>query len=74
MVHFPRAYFISYVITIKWIMCVQEKIELSGMSLRPRLSSTKISDFSLATKIRQKIAKIAKKFPGMAKKLDSCYL
>ena len=67
MVHFLRAYFIPYVITIKWIMFVQEKIELSSMSLRPRLSSTKISDFSLTTKIKQKIAKIAKKFPGMAK-------
>ena len=54
MIHFLRAYFIPYVITIKWIMCVQEKIELSSMSQRPRLSSTKISgDFSLTTKIKQ---------------------
>ena len=32
MVENPRAYFILYVITIQWIMCVQEKIELSSMS------------------------------------------
>ena len=38
-----RAYFMLHVITIKWMMCVQEKIELSGTSKRPRLSSTKIS-------------------------------
>ena len=37
-VHNLRAYFILYVITIKWTMCVHEKIELSGMSQRPRLS------------------------------------
>ena len=49
MVHFLMACFIPYVITIKWIMCMQEKIELSSMSLRPRLSSSKISgDFSFA--------------------------
>ena len=37
-VHNMRAYFIFYAITIKWIMCVQEKIELSSMSQRPRIS------------------------------------
>ena len=42
-----RAYFIQYFIAIKWIgcvcVCVQEKIEISSMSQRPRLSSTNIS-------------------------------
>ena len=33
-----RAYFILHVVTIKWIMCVQENIELSSTSQRPRLS------------------------------------
>ena len=43
-----RACFMLYVITIKWMMCVQEKIELTGTSKRPRLSSTEISgDLSL---------------------------
>ena len=66
-VHFIRTYFIPYVSTIKWIMCVQEKIELSSMSLRPRLSSTKISgDFSLTTKIKQQ-QKLQKIFQGWQK-------
>ena len=73
MVHFLRAYFIPYVITIKWIMCVQERIELSSMSLRPRLSSSKISgDFSLTTKIKQQ--QNCKKISRGGKKLVSCYL
>ena len=33
-----RAYFILHVVTIKWIMYVQENIQLSSMSQRPRLS------------------------------------
>ena len=59
--------FIIYVIAIKWIMCVQEKIELSSMLQIPMWSSTKISGgFSLTTKIQQQ-QKIAKNFPGVAK-------
>ena len=55
-------------------MCMQEKIELSSMSLRPRLSSTKISgDLSLNYKDIATI-KIVKKFPGVAKKLACCCL
>ena len=47
------AYFIFYVIKIKWIICLQEKIELSSMSQRARWSSSEISgDLSLVTKIR----------------------
>ena len=37
MVHKLRAYFIHYVITIKWTMFVQE-IVFSSMSIRPRLN------------------------------------
>ena len=49
-----RAHFILHIITIKWLMCVQEKIELSSMSQRPRLSSSKVSgDLSFAAKIKQ---------------------
>ena len=40
-VHFLRAYFIPYVIRMKWITCVQEKTEFSSMSQRTKLSSTK---------------------------------
>ena len=44
-----RAYSILHVVAIKWIMCVQENIELPSMSQRPRLSSSIISgDFSFA--------------------------
>ena len=43
MVQNLRAYFMLHVITIKWMMCVQEKLELTVTSQRPRLSSTKIS-------------------------------
>ena len=54
MVQNVRAYFTLNVIAIKWIMRVQEKIELSSMSRRLSLSSTKISgDLSSATKIKQ---------------------
>ena len=49
-----RAYFILYVITIKCIKCVLEKIEYSSMLQRPRLISSKIlGDLSLATMIKQ---------------------
>ena len=49
-----RAYFILHVVTIKWIMSVQENIELSSMSQRPRLSYSIIyGDYSLATRIMQ---------------------
>ena len=49
-----RAYFMLHVITSKWMMCVQDKIEPTGMSQRPRLSSTKISgDLSIVAKIKQ---------------------
>ena len=54
MVQNLRAYSIIHVATIKWIMCVQENIELSSMSQRPKLSSNMISeDFSLVTTIMQ---------------------
>ena len=54
MVQNLRAYSILHVATIKWIMCVQENIELSSMSQGPRLSSSIISgDFSLDTTIMQ---------------------
>ena len=54
MVQNLRAYFMLYAVTIKWVMCVQEKIELTGTSKRPRLSSTKISgDLSFAVKKKQ---------------------
>ena len=47
-----RAYSILQVATIKYIMYVQENIELSSILQRPRWSSTIVSgDFSLATTI-----------------------
>ena len=53
MVQNLRAYFILYVITIKCIKCMQEKIEFSCMLKRPRLISTTIlGDLSMATKIK----------------------
>ena len=72
-----RAYFILCVITIIWIMSVEKKINLSRMSLRPRLISSDISrDLCLTTKIKwqHKIAqttprgvnKLAYYFPGVA--------
>ena len=49
-----KAYFILYVIEIKWIMCVQKKTELCSMSQRSKWSSIKISgDLSFATKKKQ---------------------
>jgi len=42
MIQNMRAYFMLYIITIKWIICVHGKIEFSSISQRPRLSSTKI--------------------------------
>ena len=54
MVQDLRAYSILHVVAIKWILCVQEKSELSSMSQRPRLSSSIISgDLSLATRMMQ---------------------
>ena len=73
-----RAYFILYAITIKWIMRVQERTELSSMShwsQRPTLNSTKnAGDLYIATKIKQqqKLQKsplggktLANYFPGV---------
>jgi len=46
--------FILYVIKTKYTMGVQEKIEISSMSQRPRFSRTKISGYlSLSTNIKQ---------------------
>ena len=54
MVQNLRAFSILHVVAIKWIMCMQENIELSSMSQRPRLSSSAISgNSSLATMIMQ---------------------
>ena len=54
MVQNLRAYFMLHVITIKWMMCVQEKIAFAGILQRPRLSSTKISgDLSFVAKVKQ---------------------
>ena len=41
-----ESFFILYVITITWIMCVQERVELSSMSKRSKLSSTKFQEVS----------------------------
>ena len=61
---------IIHVVIVKWIMCVQENIDLSGMSQRPRLSSSTISHnfrrFLLGyndTAIRRQM----QKFPGVAR-------
>ena len=43
MVQNMKACNIIHVVIVKWIMCVQENIDLSGMSQRPRLSSSTIS-------------------------------
>ena len=49
-----RAYFILYVIAIKCVKCMQEKIEFSCMLQRPWLITTKISgDLPLVTMIKQ---------------------
>ena len=61
-----RAYFILYVITIKWTMCLQEKIELSKMLQRPRLSCTKLRRSLLIYKYKATI-KNCKTFPWVAK-------
>ena len=54
MVQNLRAYFILYVITIKCIKFVYQKVEVSCKLQRPRLISTKIlGDLSLATMIKQ---------------------
>ena len=54
MVQNLRAYFIFYVITIKCIEHMQERIEFSCMLQRPRLiSATILGDLSLATMIKQ---------------------
>ena len=69
MVQNLRAYFILCV--FKWILCVEEIINFSSMSQRPRRSSNKISgDLSLVTKIKQQ--KILQKAPWGGKKLTSC--
>ena len=54
MVQNLRGYSILYVITIKWIMRVEEKIDISSMSQRLRLRPTKIlGGISLSTNIKQ---------------------
>ena len=54
MVQNLRAYFILYVIMIKFIKCMQERIEFSCMLQGPRLISAKILGcLSLATKTKQ---------------------
>ena len=66
-VHCLRTQFILYVIKIKWIMSVREKMEFCNMSLWPRLSSTKIlRDFTLTKKIKQ-TKSIAKNSQGWQK-------
>ena len=67
MVQNLAAYLILYAITIKWIMCVQKKMEVSGLPQRPMLISTNIlRNLSLATKTKQQ-HEIANKFSGVAK-------
>ena len=75
MVQNLRAYVILYVITIKCIECMQEKVEFSCMLQRPTLISTKILGvLSLATKIKQQKATIknCKKILRGGKKMASC--
>ena len=57
-----RAYFKLYLIAIKWIMCVQKKIEFSSMSQRSSLSSTKFQEISIWLK-----SKITINFQGWQK-------
>ena len=67
MVQNLTAYLILYAITIKWIMCVQKKMEVYGMPQRPRLISANIlRNLSLATKTKQQ-QEIANKLSGVAK-------
>ena len=54
MVQNLRAYFILYVVAIKCIEFMQEKIEFSCKLQRPRLIPTKIlGELSLATKTKE---------------------
>ena len=64
MVQNLRAYFILYVITIKCIKCMQEKIEFSCMLQRLRLISNKfLEDLSFAaTNIKQQYKKLQENF------------
>ena len=74
MVQNLMAYFILYVIAIQLITCVQEKIEISSMSQRPRLSLSIISGhISGATMIMQKHENYKTLAMG-DKKLASCFL
>ena len=62
MVQNLKAYFTLYAITIKGIMCVQEKIEFFDMFQRPWSSFKDISgDLALTRKVKQQQT-IAKKF------------
>ena len=63
MVQNLRAYFMLYVVTIKCIKCKQENIELSCMSQRPRLISTK----SLADKDKAAIKILQEYSQGLQK-------
>ena len=64
-----RAYFILYVITIKWTMCVEKKSNLSSMSQRPRLISSDISGDLCLTAIIKQQHKISKRTPWRGNKL-----
>ena len=67
MVQYLRDYFILHAIKVKWIMRVQEKNELFSMSLRPRLSSIKISkELNIAAKKKLQ-GKLQRIFQGWQK-------
>ena len=70
MVQNLRAYSILHVATIKWIiiMCMQENIELSSMSQRPRLSSSMSGDF-FASYNDNAVTRKMKKIPRGGKRL-----
>ena len=75
MVQNMRAYFMIYVITIKFINCMQEKTEFFCKLQRPTLISTRVlGDLSLATKIKQQKTRIknCKKILRGGKKMASC--
>ena len=75
MVQNMRAYFILYVITIKFVNYMQEKTEFSCKLQRPTLISTKVlGDLTLATKIKQQRATIKNcmKILRGGKKMASC--
>ena len=55
-----------HVITIKCIMCVQEKTELSNMPQRSRLSSTEMSGDLCIAKYPRDGKKLAYCRPGLA--------